>query len=97
MHLGRLGQSIQSPEPKHCRLFLVVQTCKLKDVDAFIEQFHDIFYTALREKCRNISFLLLKNLISVNKTTTGESATDNNLSNVFYIHFITSFLFQPEN
>ena len=33
-------------------VFLVVQTCKLKDVDAFIEQFHNIFYTTLREFLR---------------------------------------------
>ena len=34
MHDTRLGQS---PEPKHSSLFLVLQTCKLQDVDAFIE------------------------------------------------------------
>ena len=39
---------VQSPEPKHSSLFLV-QTCKLKGVDALIEQFHDIFYTTLHE------------------------------------------------
>ena len=39
---------VQSPEPKHSSLFLVVQTCKLKDVDAFIEQFNNLFYTTLR-------------------------------------------------
>ena len=49
-------------------IFLVVQTCKLKDVDAFIEQFNNLFYTTLRECLRilgenagrNISYLLLK-------------------------------------
>ena len=35
-----------------CSLFLVVQTCKLKDVDAFIEQFNNLFYTTLRECLR---------------------------------------------
>ena len=43
---------VQSPEPKHFSLFLVVQTCKLKDVDAFIEQFNNLFYTKLRECLR---------------------------------------------
>ena len=43
---------VQSPQPKHSSLFLVVQTCKLEDVDAFIEQFHDIFYTTLPECLR---------------------------------------------
>ena len=43
---------VQSPEPKHSSLFLVVQTCKLKDIDAFIEQFHYIFYTTLRKYLR---------------------------------------------
>ena len=43
---------VQSPEPKHSSLFLVVQTCKLKDVDAFIEQFNNLFYTTLRECLR---------------------------------------------
>ena len=32
--------------------FHVVQTCKLKDVDAFIEQFNNLFYTTLRECLR---------------------------------------------
>ena len=32
-----------------CVTFLVLQTCKLEDVDAVIEQFHDIFCTTLRE------------------------------------------------
>ena len=35
-----------------CGLFFVVQTCKLKDVDAFIEQFNNLFYTTLRECLR---------------------------------------------
>ena len=43
---------VQSPEPKHSSLFLVVQTCKLKGVDAFIEQFNNLFYTTLRECLR---------------------------------------------
>ena len=43
---------VQSPESKHSSLFLVVQTCKLKDVDAFIEQFNNLFYTTLRECLR---------------------------------------------
>ena len=51
MHDHVLGK-VQRSEPKHSSLFLVVQTCKLKDVDAFIEQFHDIFCTLLRECLR---------------------------------------------
>ena len=43
---------VQSPEPEHSSLFLVVQTCKLKDVNAFIEQFNNLFYTTLRECLR---------------------------------------------
>ena len=35
-----------------CVAFLVLQTCKLEDVDAVIEQFHDIFCTTLRECLR---------------------------------------------
>ena len=42
----------ESPEPKHSSLFLVVQTCKLKDVDEFIEQFNNLFYRTLRECLR---------------------------------------------
>ena len=38
---------VQCPEPKHASLFLVVQTCKLKDVDTFIEQFNNLFYTTV--------------------------------------------------
>ena len=49
MHV--LGK-VQSPEPKHSSLFLVVQTCKLKDVHAFIEQFNNLFYTTLGERLR---------------------------------------------
>ena len=52
MHDARLGQSIQSPEPRHSSLFLVVQTCKLKDVNALIEQFNNLFYSTLRECLR---------------------------------------------
>ena len=55
MYDTRLGQSIQGPEPKLSSLFLVVQTCKLKDVDPFIELFYDIFYTTLRECLRILS------------------------------------------
>ena len=51
MHV--LGK-VQSSEPKHSSLFLVVQTCKLKDVDAFIEQFSNLFYTILRECLRTL-------------------------------------------
>ena len=36
---------VQSLDPKHSDLFVVVQTCKLKAVDAFIEQSNKIFYT----------------------------------------------------
>ena len=48
---------VQSPEQKHSSLLLFscrtsVQTCKLKDVDAFIEQFNNLFYTTLRECLR---------------------------------------------
>ena len=51
MHDERLGQSTKS-RTKNSSLFLVVQTCKLKDVDAFIEQFSNLFYTTLRECVR---------------------------------------------
>ena len=54
---------VQSPESKHSSLFLVVQTCKLKDVDALVGQFHDIFYTTLREclrmLCENVVMLVI--------------------------------------
>ena len=43
---------VQSPEPKHSSLFLVVETWKLKNVDAFIEQFNNLFYPTLRERLR---------------------------------------------
>ena len=48
MHDARVGQRT-NPEPKW---YLVVQTCKLKDVDAFIEQFNNLFYPTLRECLR---------------------------------------------
>ena len=36
MHDARLEHTVvQSPQPKHSSLFLVVQTCKLEDVGAF--------------------------------------------------------------
>ena len=52
MHDARLRQSTKSRTKTFYSLFLVVQTCKLKDVDAFIEQFNDLFYTTLRECLR---------------------------------------------
>ena len=51
MHYARLGQSTKS-RAKHSSLFFVIQTCKLKDIDAFIEQFNNLFYTTLRECLR---------------------------------------------
>ena len=49
MHDARLGQNQNILVYYY---FLVVQTCKLKDVDAFIEQFNNLFYTTLRECLR---------------------------------------------
>ena len=49
MLVARLGQSTKS---RTKILFLVVQICKLKNVDAFIEQLQDIFYTTLRERLK---------------------------------------------
>ena len=43
---------VQSPQPKHSSLFLVVQLNMEAGIDAFIEQFHDTFYTTMARNVR---------------------------------------------
>ena len=53
MHDAGLGQSTKFQNQNILVfIYLVVHTCKLKDVDTFIEQFYEIFYITLRENIR---------------------------------------------
>ena len=63
MHDARLGLGQSTKSRTKTSLFLVVQTCKLKDADAFIEQFNNLFYTTSREclriLCENVVILVI--------------------------------------